>query len=106
MTTPATILAYKRERPGTTRQYTAHMRKKVRTATGGDGAEYPPQLPMMVMPYGRGRDRAALIHWVASTRTKKLPRKTNRCRQRRKIMVSTTTDSPITVAPQPVPPAL
>ena len=29
----------------------------VSVATGGDGAEYPPQLPMMVMPYGRGRDR-------------------------------------------------
>ena len=26
-------------------------------ATGGDGAEYPPQLAMMDMPYGRGRDR-------------------------------------------------
>jgi hypothetical protein len=82
------------------------MRKKARTATGGDGAEYPLQLPMMVMPYGRGRDRPALIHWVASTRTKKLPKKTNKCRQRRKIMVSTTTDSPITVAPQPVPATL
>src|SRR5215472_12017039 len=79
------------------------MRKKARTATEGDGAEYPLQLPRMVMPYGRGRDRPALIHSVASTSTKKLPRKTNRCRQRRKIMVSTTTDSPITVAPQPVP---
>src|SRR5215469_11982432 len=81
----------------------AHMRKKVRTATEGDGAEYPLQLPMMAMPNGRGRDRPALIHWVASTRTKKLPRKTIRCRRRRKIMASTTTDNPITVAPQPVP---
>src|SRR5215831_10657195 len=79
------------------------MRKKARTATGGDGAEYPLQLPRMVMPYGRGRDRPALIHWVTSTRTKKLPRKTARCRRRRKIMASTTTDNPITVAPQPVP---
>src|SRR6516225_3279684 len=79
------------------------MRKKVRTAIGGDGAEYPLQLPTMVMPNGRGRDRAALIHWVVTSRTKKLPRKTIRCRRRRKIKASTTTDSPITVAPQPVP---
>ena len=41
-----------------TRQYTAPMRKIVRAATGTDGAEYPPQLPMMSTPYGRGRDRA------------------------------------------------
>jgi len=33
------------------------MRKMVSATTGGDGAEYPPQLLMIVMPYGRGRDR-------------------------------------------------
>ncbi len=32
--------------------------------------------------------------------------KTSRCRQRRKTMVSTTTESPTTVAPQPEPAAL
>src|SRR5262249_59165819 len=46
------------------------------------------------------------IHWVASSRTKKLPSKTIRCRRRRKITASTTTDSPITVAPQPAPAVL
>ncbi len=33
------------------------MRKIVRVATGGDGAEYPPQPAMMCTPYGRGLDK-------------------------------------------------
>ena len=32
------------------------IRKIVRTATGGDAPEYPPQLAMIGTPYGRGRD--------------------------------------------------
>src|SRR5689334_20683974 len=35
----------------------------------------------------------------------RLPRKTSRCRQRRKIMVSSTTNSPTAVTPQPLPAA-
>ena len=57
MSTAAAALAQMRGRPGTTRQYTAPMRKIVSPATGMDGAEYPPQVPMMSTPYGRGRDR-------------------------------------------------
>ena len=31
-------------------------RKIVKTATGADGSEYPPQVAMIGTPYGRGRD--------------------------------------------------
>ena len=56
-TTAATAaLVQERARPGTARQYTAPIKKIVRTATGGDTPEYPPQLPMIGTPYGRGRD--------------------------------------------------
>ncbi len=40
------------------------------------------------------------------SRKNRAPRKTSRCRQRRKTMVSATTDSPTTVTPQPPPAAL
>src|SRR6516165_3069013 len=57
-TTAATAaFAYDRGRPGTTRQYTAPIRKKASPATTVAGAEYPPQLPMIHTPYGLGRDR-------------------------------------------------
>ena len=50
MTTAAAAFTYERGRPGTARQYAAPTRKMVRTATGGDGAEYPPQLAMIGTP--------------------------------------------------------
>ena len=56
-TAAATAFAYDRGRPGTTRQYTAPIRKKASPATTVAGAEYPSQLPMIHTPYGRGRDR-------------------------------------------------
>src|SRR5579863_2594583 len=51
------VFAYDRGRPGTTRQYTAPMPKKVSAAVTVAGAEYPSQLPMIGTPYGRGRDK-------------------------------------------------
>ena len=44
-------------RPGSTRRPSGRWSA---TATGGDGAEYPPQPPMIGTPYGRGRDSAAV----------------------------------------------
>ena len=57
--TATTIVAWVRGRPGTTRQYTAPTRKNVNTKITTDGAEYPPESPMIRTPYGRGRDRGS-----------------------------------------------
>ena len=42
---------------------------------------------------------------MASSRSNRLHRNTSRCRQRRNATISTTADSPATVAPQPEPAA-
>ena len=80
--------------------------KNVRIATESAGAEYPAQPAMISTPYGRGRvSPSMMIQYPASSRRNRLHRNTSRCRQRRNTTVSTTADSPITVAPQPVPAA-
>ena len=48
---------------------------------------------------GTGRNRSTCR--AGSSTKNRLPRKTSRCRQRRKTMVSTTTDRPTAVTPQP-----
>ena len=65
------------------------------------GAENPAQPAMARTPYGRGRVSPMSINWMAISRTSRLHRNTSRCRQRRNAIVSTTADSPTTVAPQP-----
>jgi hypothetical protein len=79
--------------------------KNVGTVTASACVEYPVQLPMISTPYGGGRMVPEVINVVASWRRNRLHRNTSRCRQRRNAIVSTTADSPATVAPQPVPAA-
>ena len=79
--------------------------RNVETVTESAGVEYPVQLPMISTPYGRGRVVPAVINVVATSRRNRLHRNTSRCRQRRNAIVSTTADSPATVAPQPDPAA-
>ena len=47
----------------------------------------------------------AVINVVVTWRRNRLHRNTSRCRQRRNAIVSTTADSPASVAPQPEPAA-
>ena len=79
--------------------------KNVRTVADSAGAEYPAQPAMIVTPYGRGRVIPSAMNCMASSRRSRLHRNTSRCRQRRNTIISTTADSPITVAPQPEPAA-
>ena len=74
--------------------------------TGGDGVAYPPHPPMIETPTGRGRATLSYTRAAISVSTKRLPRKTIRCRHRRKIMSAATVPSPSTVMPQPEPAAL
>ena len=77
--------------------------RNVRIVTASAGAEYPAQPAMISTPYGRGRVIPSVMLWVASWRRNRLHRNTSRWRQRRNAIVSTTADSPSTVAPQPEP---
>ena len=79
--------------------------RNVRIVTESAGAEYPVQPAMISTPYGRGRVIPSVINSMASSRRNRLHRNTSRCRQRRNTIVSTTADSPTTVAPQPEPAA-
>ena len=79
--------------------------KNVRIVTESAGVEYPAQPAMISTPYGRGRVIPPVMNCMASSRRNRLHRNTSRCRQRRNTTVSTTADSPITVAAQPVPAA-
>ncbi len=77
--------------------------RNARIVTESAGAEYPVQLPMISTPYGRGRVIPSVITSMASVRANRLHRNTSRCRQRRNAIISTTADSPSTVAPHPEP---
>ena len=77
------------------------IRKNVRIVTEITGAENPAQPAMASTPYGRGRVSPLSISQMAISRTNRLHTNTSRCRQRRNAIVSTTADSPTTVAPQP-----
>ena len=77
----------------------------VRIAAESAGAAYPVQPAMISTPYGRGLVIPSVINQRASSRRNRLHRNTSRCRQRRNATVSTTADSPATVAPQPEPAA-
>ena len=79
--------------------------RNVRIATESAGAEYPAQPAMIGTPYGRGRVIPSVMNSMASSRRNRLHRNTSRCRQRRNTIVSTTADSPATVAAQPEPAA-
>src|SRR5580700_8062089 len=79
--------------------------RNVAIVTESACVEYPVQLPMISTPYGRGRVVPAALNVVATSRRNRLHRNTSRCRQRLNAIVSTTADSPTTVAPQPEPAA-
>ena len=77
--------------------------RNARIVTESAGAEYPDQPAMISTPYGRGRVIPSVITSMTTVRANRLHRNTSRCRQRRNAIVSTTADSPTTVAPQPEP---
>jgi len=72
--TATAYFAISRRRPGTTREYTIPSRQTARVAKGNDGMANPSQSPMMVRPFGRGRDMAKYSRLPSTSSAVMLPR--------------------------------